>query len=1500
MDTEEVKIFQHSETIKDPRVRSCSVKLNRLEGYPSIQNSPRKNLFSGEAVHRPFSGSENCIVQMSLAWRERDGQDKSQFGQIKHFSGPSESEKAEKGSGLIEIGDIGRFLKVNTDGKFYDRVSESSSAKEIKREIPDVYEEDYMPKRSVTHSDHTSTERNTAGDKVKVEQEINFVRVVHRSTKQESQSIIENSSFTDSKSRTHDSKGKMCAVAEIGGREESHRGDRARIASRKRSLVHANKVERRKKVKIENVSGPTETEIFTNSKMTSSNQPMTSNNTGFIHQTQINSNSSSPRQTVVNSNQSVPFDAVMNCNQSLPMQAIPNNDLRFTSETTINRNPCLQNQTIAHCDTSVLHQDKAKNTAQTHQVVAVVGGKNMTSSCTTLRQNTPIPQLPINGSQLPVNGSLLQRNGSQLQMNGSQPSTNGSVQPKSGSMQPTNGSVILVNGSRLPVNGSVLPMNSSQPSVNGSMLLVNGVQLPVDGSQLPVNGSMLLVNGSNLPVDGSQLPVNGSMLLVNSSHLPMNDSQLPVNCSQLLNRTKLPMNGSVQQINISSLPVNGSIKNSSGQNQPNNAVKQTTNAGSFKGLKEIFSQSKSVNEKSEHIIRSVLPVNGSTLPMNASVLPVTSSVLPINGSVLPVNGAVLQNSPANNKPQIPMNGNMNSVPIQTPIDGNIVLQANNHLIDQTKIGSTLISGIPTNTIITPNQPNNAVKQAKAAGSYTILKEILLQSRSVNEKSDDGISEPSTTTSGLVEESVERLDEDQNQAQTTLDLQCQDKSRYSLRNAEKPRTYAESSDSEQSDDDDTSDESYEENSDDYDTEDDERVRIIEKGDNSDARSSTKNYLLGNDPKMDIASVHGGDLLHSGLPLRNHIFLIPSSLVSGQMQHGHIMDSMYGRGTTSILESGRLDRNAEPRIRDHYNNPVKSEIAGNTSKARVAHVSAAIMPTRGKCLKEHGKNLPESSAWLKGQRKSCIEDKELVEELNVLDKEARTLEDKWKYTYGEEDTFSSLVIHKRQGLVNWRMCVYDDSEAFRRCFEFVEWNCFMKCIVCNKIFETFAAYIQHSFIDTKCSKKIRGLKRGRLRACVHCKKYNFLKNGFIRHMLLLKSHGSAGSAYVPKPKFLDCFKESSQSSSESNKSKTCNELNPEFNTTPESVTTDLCDTDAPPTSATIDMCNGVAPSTSATSDLCDNGSPLTSAITVICDDDTPSTSVTTDVCENDEGIGNRKSRSSECDALSKKNTRVGDEESATKDADWLNTFRPGFQCKVCTHKTHVFLSLHDAIRHIKRQHTHEEKSKLLYRRFINYRGKEKLHVKRTQSTAQDEGFLCPICGTVLRHKASFRSHLASMHKDIPAHELGIKDKIILCQHCGKSYSVHNQRQYRRHMLTHTDPVKCDKCDAVLKNRGAYQRHRIAMHRDVTYTCKECGKVCKNQPSYTQHKKNHKLNAFERKYQCEVCDKTFMYKHHLANHSVIHSADRRFECDDCGMTFKLKHHLKNHLEKACPKKK
>jgi len=69
-------------------------------------------------------------------------------------------------------------------------------------------------------------------------------------------------------------------------------------------------------------------------------------------------------------------------------------------------------------------------------------------------------------------------------------------------------------------------------------------------------------------------------------------------------------------------------------------------------------------------------------------------------------------------------------------------------------------------------------------------------------------------------------------------------------------------------------------------------------------------------------------------------------------------------------------------------------------------------------------------------------------------------------------------------------------------------------------------------------------------------------------------------------------------------------------------------------------------------------------------------------------------------------------------------------------------------------------------------------------------------------------------------------------------------------------------------------------------------KSTQAQTNQSSKKSSSANDRPYACQVCGKAFKRKHHLQEHSYIHSDDKPYKCDTCSKTFNQRICLTKHL--------
>ena len=92
-------------------------------------------------------------------------------------------------------------------------------------------------------------------------------------------------------------------------------------------------------------------------------------------------------------------------------------------------------------------------------------------------------------------------------------------------------------------------------------------------------------------------------------------------------------------------------------------------------------------------------------------------------------------------------------------------------------------------------------------------------------------------------------------------------------------------------------------------------------------------------------------------------------------------------------------------------------------------------------------------------------------------------------------------------------------------------------------------------------------------------------------------------------------------------------------------------------------------------------------------------------------------------------------------------------------------------------------------------------------------------------------------------------------------------------------------------------MALHSPTSQTCKICNKTFANVYRLQRHMISHEESSDLRKFKCTECGKAFKFKHHLKEHTRIHSGEKPFECPNCGKRFSHSGSYSSHMtSKKC----
>ncbi|XP_048753521.1 zinc finger X-chromosomal protein-like [Ostrea edulis] len=191
------------------------------------------------------------------------------------------------------------------------------------------------------------------------------------------------------------------------------------------------------------------------------------------------------------------------------------------------------------------------------------------------------------------------------------------------------------------------------------------------------------------------------------------------------------------------------------------------------------------------------------------------------------------------------------------------------------------------------------------------------------------------------------------------------------------------------------------------------------------------------------------------------------------------------------------------------------------------------------------------------------------------------------------------------------------------------------------------------------------------------------------------------------------------------------------------------------------------------------------------------------------------------------------------------------------------------------------------------KLKVHKAKVHAT---ESVVCNICGAVMKHVDTLRSHLQMKHRSQHIHQ---------CEFCGKTLSTANS--LKNHIeLVHEKKARkpggfCSYCTQSFKTRYMYLVHMHREHKEIppgtkVHRCHECDYLAFDKKLLKGHELRHKAlkgHVIEKDKQCDICEKRFVTRRNLTDH-VRRTHGIKIHCpyEGCSKTFPGNTNLKIHI--------
>ncbi|XP_073819208.1 uncharacterized protein [Musca autumnalis] len=135
---------------------------------------------------------------------------------------------------------------------------------------------------------------------------------------------------------------------------------------------------------------------------------------------------------------------------------------------------------------------------------------------------------------------------------------------------------------------------------------------------------------------------------------------------------------------------------------------------------------------------------------------------------------------------------------------------------------------------------------------------------------------------------------------------------------------------------------------------------------------------------------------------------------------------------------------------------------------------------------------------------------------------------------------------------------------------------------------------------------------------------------------------------------------------------------------------------------------------------------------------------------------------------------------------------------------------------------------------------------------------------------------------------------CEYCQAGFAQRKTLTYHMKQNCMTSNFKCNQCDRIFISKEKLDEHSLT-HKN--HPCLECKQVCDSVEELSVHMiEVHNRNA---RNQCHVCKKVFTMKASLVDHLRVHSGDKPFLCTICGKRFTQNSNLRQHIMRHQNKK-
>ncbi|XP_067014685.2 zinc finger protein 12 isoform X2 [Anabrus simplex] len=175
-------------------------------------------------------------------------------------------------------------------------------------------------------------------------------------------------------------------------------------------------------------------------------------------------------------------------------------------------------------------------------------------------------------------------------------------------------------------------------------------------------------------------------------------------------------------------------------------------------------------------------------------------------------------------------------------------------------------------------------------------------------------------------------------------------------------------------------------------------------------------------------------------------------------------------------------------------------------------------------------------------------------------------------------------------------------------------------------------------------------------------------------------------------------------------------------------------------------------------------------------------------------------------------------------------------------------------------------------------------------------CDKCGKMFARESTLLTHLRTHDGDMPY-------QCDVCQARFADWSTELIPHLRMHGSS-TNAYPCHVCGEEYVSRSCLKKH-LRSHEGVEvsdsdgdlfeakhhhkYKCERCDSVFTTRKSRLRHARE--THVLERRFTCNLCQRSFFSKNQVRSHMRWHSAERPYKCSSCSLSFQVKASLIGH---------